>query len=83
MRRPTFIILIVLFVLLIGAGIAQLVIASGDGAPLEGPASPGQLPSLSLSPPPERSTSYSRTTVLPSDRPSVSAALPSLTTSAS
>ena len=47
MRRPTFIILIVLFVLLIGAGIAQFVIASGDGAPLQGPASPGQLPSVS------------------------------------
>lgn len=49
MRRPTFIILIVLFVLLIGAGIAQFVIASGDGAPLQGPTSPGQLPSSSLS----------------------------------
>jgi hypothetical protein len=49
-RRPTFIILIVLFVLLIGAGIAQLVIASGDRPQLEGPTSPGQLPSLSLSP---------------------------------
>lgn len=48
MRRPTFIILIVLFVLLIGAGIAQFVIASGDGAPLQGPVSPGQLPSASL-----------------------------------
>jgi hypothetical protein len=52
MRRPTFIVLIVLFVLLIGAGIAQLVIASGDGGPLEGPSSPGQLPSVSLSPTP-------------------------------
>lgn len=52
MRRPTFIILIVLFALLIGAGIAQFVIASGDGAPLEGPTSPGQLPSASLSPSP-------------------------------
>jgi len=51
-RRPTFIILIVLFVLLVGAGIAQLVIASGDGVPLEGPTSPGQLPSLSLGPTP-------------------------------
>jgi hypothetical protein len=48
-RRPTFIILIVLFVLLVGAGIAQFVIASGDGAPLQGPVSPGQLPSSSLS----------------------------------
>jgi hypothetical protein len=49
-RRPTFIILIVLFVLLIGAGIAQLVIASGDHRQLQGPTSPGQLPSLSASP---------------------------------
>jgi hypothetical protein len=49
MRRPTFIILIILFALLIGAGIAQFVIASGDGAPLEGPASPGQLPNPSPS----------------------------------
>jgi hypothetical protein len=49
MRRPTFIILIVLFALLIGAGVAQLVIASGNGTPLEGPTSPGQLPSPSLS----------------------------------
>lgn len=49
MRRPTLVILIVLFALLIGAGIAQLVIASGDGVPLEGPESPGQLPSPSLS----------------------------------
>ena len=52
MRRPTFIILIVLFALLVGAGIAQFVIASGDGAPLQGPTSPGQLPSSSLSPSP-------------------------------
>lgn len=50
MRRPTFIILIVLFALLVGAGIAQFVIASGDGVPLVGPTSPGQLPSLSPSP---------------------------------
>lgn len=52
MRRPTFIVLIVLFVLLIGAGIAQLVIASGGGAPLQGPTSPGQLPSISATPTP-------------------------------
>jgi len=51
-RRPTFIILIVLFVLLIGAGVAQLVISSGDHPQLEGPTSPGQLPSLSVSPSP-------------------------------
>jgi len=44
------IILIVLFVLLLGAGVAQLVIASGDGSPLVGPTSPGQLPSVSRSP---------------------------------
>ncbi|MGH2596693.1 MAG: hypothetical protein ACRDH7_12115 [Actinomycetota bacterium] len=52
MRRPTFIVLIVLFVLLIGAGIAQLVIASGSGAPLQGPTSPGQLPGLTSTPTP-------------------------------
>jgi hypothetical protein len=52
MRRPTLIILIVLFTLLIGAGIAQFVIASGEGAPLQGPTSPGQLPSPSLNPSP-------------------------------
>lgn len=52
MRRPTFIILMILIVLLIGAGIAQFVIASGDGAPLQGPTSPGQLPSPSLGPSP-------------------------------
>ena len=52
MRRPTFIILLVLFLLLIGAGIAQFVIASGDSPQLQGPTSPGQLPSLSLSPSP-------------------------------
>jgi hypothetical protein len=46
-RRPTLIVLILLFVLLVGAGVAQLVIASGDESPLEGPTSPGQLPSLS------------------------------------
>jgi hypothetical protein len=52
MRRPTFVILIILIALLIGAGIAQFVIASGDGAPLQGPTSPGQLPSPSFSPTP-------------------------------
>jgi hypothetical protein len=46
------IILILLFVLLVGAGVAQLVIASGDGAPLVGPTSPGQLPSISPTPTP-------------------------------
>jgi hypothetical protein len=51
-RRPTFIALIVLFVLLLGAGIAQLVIASGPATPLRGPTSPGALPSLSSTPTP-------------------------------
>jgi hypothetical protein len=49
MRRPTFVILIVLFALLLAAGVAQFVIASGDGAPLQGPTSPGQLPSAAIS----------------------------------
>jgi hypothetical protein len=44
--------IIVLFVLLLVAGIAQLVIASGDHPTLQGPSSPGQLPSLSTSPTP-------------------------------
>jgi hypothetical protein len=44
--------IIVLFVLLLAAGIAQLVIASGDHPTLQGPTSPGQLPSLSLTPTP-------------------------------
>jgi len=44
--------IIVLFVLLLVAGIAQLVIASGDHPTLQGPTSPGQLPSLSLTPTP-------------------------------
>jgi hypothetical protein len=46
MRRPTFIMLIVLFLLLVGAGVAQLVIASRDHAPYRGPANPTELPSL-------------------------------------
>jgi flagellar basal body-associated protein FliL len=46
MRRGTFIMIVVLFVLLLAAGIAQIVIAGGDRAPLQGPTSPGQLPSL-------------------------------------
>jgi hypothetical protein len=36
--------IIALFVLIGAAAVAQLVIASGDGEPLPGPASPGQLP---------------------------------------
>jgi len=50
MRRPTMIILIALFVLLVIAGIAQLMIASTHREPLRGPTSPGQLPSLPASP---------------------------------
>jgi hypothetical protein len=46
MRRPTFIMLIVLFLLLVGAGVAQLVIASRHHAPYRGPANPTELPSL-------------------------------------
>jgi hypothetical protein len=51
-RRPTFIVIVVLFVVLAGATIAQLVIASGDRPAYQGPTSPGQLPSLSPSPTP-------------------------------
>jgi hypothetical protein len=50
MRRPTAIILVLLFVLILVAAIAQLVVATGERGPYEGPASPGQLPSLSASP---------------------------------
>jgi hypothetical protein len=50
MRRPTFIVIIILFTILIVAAIAQIVIASGGTAPLPGPTSPGQLPSLTTSP---------------------------------
>jgi hypothetical protein len=39
--------IVVLFVVLAGAAIAQLVIASGDQPPYVGPTSPGQLPSAS------------------------------------
>jgi hypothetical protein len=52
MRRGTLITIIVLFVLLLGAGIAQILIASGDSEPLQGPTSPGQLPTLVPSPSP-------------------------------
>jgi hypothetical protein len=47
MRRPTRIMLIVLFVLIAGAAAYQLSIASRDQGPLQGPTSPGQLPSSS------------------------------------
>jgi hypothetical protein len=49
-RRPTFIMIVVLFVLIAGAAIYQISIASRDRAPLPGPASPNQLPSPSASP---------------------------------
>ena len=50
MRRPTLIMIIVLFVAITVAAVAQIVIASGDSPPLPGPTSPGQLPSVSPSP---------------------------------
>ena len=46
MRRPTLIMIVVLFALIAGAAIYQIVLASGDKAPLPGPQSPEQLPSL-------------------------------------
>ncbi|MEX2275696.1 MAG: hypothetical protein WEA10_09090 [Actinomycetota bacterium] len=46
MRRATFITLIVLFVVLAAAAISQIVIASGDRAPLPGPREPGDLPTV-------------------------------------
>jgi hypothetical protein len=45
MRRGTFITIVALLVLLLAAGVAQLVIASGNRTQLRGPTSPGQLPS--------------------------------------
>jgi hypothetical protein len=51
-RRPTLIVIVVLFVVLIGAAIAQLAIGSGDRPAYQGPTSPGQLPSVSSSPSP-------------------------------
>lgn len=42
--------LIVLFVVICVAAVAQIVIASGQQPRLPGPVSPGQLPSLSASP---------------------------------
>jgi hypothetical protein len=44
-RRPTLIVLIVLFTLLVGAAIWQLQIANQDRGPYPGPTSPGELPS--------------------------------------
>jgi hypothetical protein len=46
MRRPTLIMIVVLFALIAGAAIYQIVLASGDREPMQGPRSPGQLPSL-------------------------------------
>jgi hypothetical protein len=48
-RRPTLIMIIILFALIGAAAIAQIVIASGGNPALPGPTSPGQLPSLSAS----------------------------------
>ncbi|MDQ3210605.1 MAG: hypothetical protein M3Q20_05405 [Actinomycetota bacterium] len=50
MRRPTLIMIIVLFALIGAAAVAQIVIAGDGGDPLPGPSSPGQLPSTSPSP---------------------------------
>jgi hypothetical protein len=47
MRRPTLIMIIVLFALIGAAAVAQLVLAGGGSDPLPGPSSPGQLPSES------------------------------------
>jgi hypothetical protein len=44
-RRPTLIVLIVLVSLLVGAAIWQLQLAGQDHGPLQGPTSPGELPS--------------------------------------
>ena len=52
MRRPTFIMLVVLFVVIGVAALAQFAISSGGDEPLPGPASPGQLPSVSPVPSP-------------------------------
>jgi hypothetical protein len=49
-RRPTLIMIVVLFVLLATAAIAQFVIASGESPTLVGPTSPGELPSGSEAP---------------------------------
>jgi hypothetical protein len=49
MRRQTLILIIGLALLIAAAAIAQIVIVSGGGDPLPGPASPGQLPSASAS----------------------------------
>jgi hypothetical protein len=43
--------IVVLFLLITMAAVAQIVIASRDREPLTGPTSPGQLPSVSPTPP--------------------------------
>jgi hypothetical protein len=49
-RRFTFITIVVLFVLLAGAAVYQVVIASEDRAPYPGPVSGTPLPSIASSP---------------------------------
>jgi hypothetical protein len=49
-RRPTLIVILVLFTLIAVAAVGQFVIASGDRRTFNGPTSPGQLPSLSAAP---------------------------------
>jgi hypothetical protein len=44
-RRPTLIVLIVLFTLLMGATLWQLQLANQDHGPAPGPTSPGEIPS--------------------------------------
>lgn len=44
MRRQTLIMIVVLFLLIGAAAVAQLVIVNRGGDPFPGPASPGQLP---------------------------------------
>lgn len=56
MRRQTLIMIIVLFVLIGAAAVAQIVIVSGGGNPFPGPASPGQLPSSSAGSSPSASS---------------------------
>jgi hypothetical protein len=49
-RRPTFIMIVILFMVIVGAAVYQISLASNDREPLPGPTSPGQLPSVSPSP---------------------------------
>ncbi|MEX0755130.1 MAG: hypothetical protein WD206_01870 [Actinomycetota bacterium] len=50
MRRGTLITLIVLFVILTGAAIYQIALASQDRTPLPGPREAGDLPTLTATP---------------------------------